>query len=1045
MLSYLQAQTRKNKIPAGVEGVKTANKTGELDASYLQLVENDAAIVYKEGCPYILVVMSQGISNSSTAVSNIVQISKIAYQNIGKETEKEKDKDKEDKGKKKDASGEKHIVAVVGGHGNAEGSQQGWYTSGTSDTTGTTNPAWEEKDLTKKVADYVKKVMEEQYPQFTVVTDGYSQKNTDRLKIAKQKGAELFIGVHFNSNSNSSAHGTGIYYQQNTSLETENVKLATALLNSITGEMKTDVCEGVSASSYNAFSGGLQEEFGGPAVYTEAAFMSNKGDMEIIAQSGNKGLKAYGNGIIDGILTYYGLENKGYGDVDIEDTKGASTSNGSEQITTTVDTKIYDLQFLAEEEFDKLVEDNDPMALDYYTLDSDWQLITAKWSYNPTDEVQISKNPPINYRSVLSKYTTPFEYLMDFYIDIKDDEFISDFADLALESEFIIAVRDDVTTTETDTSSYIVYEDGETTDATSEQSFSETVTTSVELTYADNWFVNFSRDITYKIDKPKSDDEDDIEDLFELVNTTQEVLGKSSESTSTSTGSAEGPTKTGIDEEGNEITISSTEYTTTTRHSISVKYAENEGEGEVRSNEDKFYKLFDDNPEAQGSLKDTWLVRIIENGERTAQFTDLTKYLLYHITGNKLYKDVSIDDFLEKYKYNDFVTVSEFSTDIPLYTPVLSKEDFIAALKEYAPKASSGFNQYFLPRAAEIYDWGIKYGINPELLITFAIKESSCNWTSNGYNFWGVDSPNSGNGKFYDDMEKAAARFAEDMKSYAEGGSYEGRVMTKYNDRLAANCNSNGYGLPGTLKGALSCYSDLIGDYNGGLHCEGDSNHGGQYYIHYMYPTEEEYREKCGFGTNAPGAHTSSTPYTIQEKADYTAWLYENQLKYWKMIFGKYGTLGAGNIKQICQQITEMYNKRGTTYGAQTYWNIKKTYESDTSIVCTTYVCVVLYKAGLIPEDVMNRHNYHYTVDMPNLLRDAGWHEVDKSDLQPGDVLNKPGDEDGHTVIYVGDGLIYDEKSCTYNTSTGRKPSGIPYNVNGYIGPGYVAWRRGNK
>ena len=110
---------------------------------------------------------------------------------------------------------------------------------------------------------------------------------------------------------------------------------------------------------------------------------------------------------------------------------------------------------------------------------------------------------------------------MDFYINIKDDEFISDFADLALESEFIIAVRDDVTTTETDTSSYIVYEDGETTDATSQQDFSETVTTSVELTYADNWFVNFSRDITYKIDTKKSDeegeDEGKNENLFELV------------------------------------------------------------------------------------------------------------------------------------------------------------------------------------------------------------------------------------------------------------------------------------------------------------------------------------------------------------------------------------------------------------------------------------------------------------------------------------------------------------------------------------------------
>ena len=52
-------------------------------------------------------------------------------------------------------------------------------------------------------------------------------------------------------------------------------------------------------------------------------------------------------------------------------------------------------------------------------------------------------------------------------------------------------------------------------------------------------------------------------------------------------------------------------------------------------NNDKF---IEDNPEAKNSLKDSWLIRLVQKGERTAQFTDLTMYLLYHITNNKLYK-----------------------------------------------------------------------------------------------------------------------------------------------------------------------------------------------------------------------------------------------------------------------------------------------------------------------------------------------------------------------------------------------------------------------
>ena len=72
---YLKAQTRTSKIPAGVpDGVETANKTGELNT-----VENDAAIVFKKDAPYVLVVMSSGLNDTTKARQNIVDISKIVY------------------------------------------------------------------------------------------------------------------------------------------------------------------------------------------------------------------------------------------------------------------------------------------------------------------------------------------------------------------------------------------------------------------------------------------------------------------------------------------------------------------------------------------------------------------------------------------------------------------------------------------------------------------------------------------------------------------------------------------------------------------------------------------------------------------------------------------------------------------------------------------------------------------------------------------------------------------------------------------------------
>ena len=54
MFNLLKAQTRCNKIPAQLpEGVKTANKTGELDN-----VENDAGIIYDSKNDVVIVFMS---------------------------------------------------------------------------------------------------------------------------------------------------------------------------------------------------------------------------------------------------------------------------------------------------------------------------------------------------------------------------------------------------------------------------------------------------------------------------------------------------------------------------------------------------------------------------------------------------------------------------------------------------------------------------------------------------------------------------------------------------------------------------------------------------------------------------------------------------------------------------------------------------------------------------------------------------------------------------------------------------------------------------
>ncbi len=81
MLSLLQAQTKTEKIPAGVpSGVSTANKTGELaDSDKLGVVENDIAIVFDENHPYVLCVLSNNIQNNTSAQDTIKKISADVY------------------------------------------------------------------------------------------------------------------------------------------------------------------------------------------------------------------------------------------------------------------------------------------------------------------------------------------------------------------------------------------------------------------------------------------------------------------------------------------------------------------------------------------------------------------------------------------------------------------------------------------------------------------------------------------------------------------------------------------------------------------------------------------------------------------------------------------------------------------------------------------------------------------------------------------------------------------------------------------------------
>src|SRR5256714_825021 len=76
MLGILFAQEFNEKIPAGLpSGVRVAHKTGEITA-----VSHDAAIVYPPGRqPYVLVVLTKGITDGARSGKLIADISALVY------------------------------------------------------------------------------------------------------------------------------------------------------------------------------------------------------------------------------------------------------------------------------------------------------------------------------------------------------------------------------------------------------------------------------------------------------------------------------------------------------------------------------------------------------------------------------------------------------------------------------------------------------------------------------------------------------------------------------------------------------------------------------------------------------------------------------------------------------------------------------------------------------------------------------------------------------------------------------------------------------
>ena len=484
-----------------------------------------------------------------------------------------------------------------------------------------------EEELTIKVAKYIEQAFSI-YGNIKIVQIGSTEDEPNvsddvRIQKAKDANVDALVGIAFNSSGDGKTYnnknGVGITYNQDGGSD-ETKKLGELLKKAVASSMGLNVADFDNSKATNTL-GTKEDSF--LSLTINGGYLTSKKDYSIISQ--DYGLQQYAKGVVNGILEYYNLKNRGYG----------TMIDGTSSISSTVESKVVDLKYVPLEQFEADINDN-------------YKLITATWSYSD-GELTVSKNATaLDYKSVLSKYTMPMEYVLSWYIDTQNKEFASNLAQLALDSEFVIMLEDNISTTRvittTEEASQTQQEDenGEYSinienvdlhQTNQETKVTEKASSKLELIYADTWFVKFDNKLLLE----------QTSQNVQKANGTVTQNESSSTATSVNTdewSETETKTETHTDEDGNEVSEEieivknykkeTTIQVTTDTTSIANEYKA--GESQVTGNEQKFVELYKKYP-TEGWLTLDWLIGILESNDKTANLVDITKYLVYKASG----------------------------------------------------------------------------------------------------------------------------------------------------------------------------------------------------------------------------------------------------------------------------------------------------------------------------------------------------------------------------------------------------------------------------
>lgn len=137
------------------------------------------------------------------------------------------------------------------------------------------------------------------------------------------------------------------------------------------------------------------------------------------------------------------------------------------QRTNTKENTSMNLEYKKLEEFNTLVNNNDISVINYFTINEKGNLVIAKWDHTTVtvngkypeglseeEKVQSRDDTTITtteipYNQYVTKYTMPFDFLLQLLVTTEDTDFCMEVADIVLGSKIIINIQEEETITNT--------------------------------------------------------------------------------------------------------------------------------------------------------------------------------------------------------------------------------------------------------------------------------------------------------------------------------------------------------------------------------------------------------------------------------------------------------------------------------------------------------------------------------------------------------------------------------------------------------------------